>query len=375
MAELQDIFNASFDEFCRNNFVSTHAQKVSRAIMNCRTSVLGGHIDYCPDPKCNYQRNSYNSCRNRHCPKCQTLKKEQWIGRRCEDILDTHHFHVVFTVPAELNTLFLPHPVALYHLLFRASSDTIKELTTDEKYLGAIPGFTSVLHSWGQNLSFHPHIHMVVTGGGLTDAGVWKSSKKKFFLPVPVVSKLFRGKFLAELKLLYESGVINYHNDELSFGELISACYKKDWIVYCKPPFAGTSGVFSYLGRYTHRVAISNNRILSVDESLTTFQFRDYSDGGKTKNMTLENLEFIRRFLMHVLPHGFTRIRHYGLYAPRNKATKLTAAKQATGTKTTQKPVESSLEMVTRLLGRDVSRCPQCNTTLLHRPLARASPA
>ncbi len=380
MAEVQDIFSISFPEYCRTRFVPVESRKVAQAIMNCRTSALGGHIDRCPE--CGYERNAYNSCRNRHCPKCQTLKKEQWIGRRCEDILDVPHFHVVFTVPCELHTLFLQNPATLYGLLFRASANTIKELAVDTNHLGALPGFTSVLHTWGQNLSYHPHIHMVVTGGGITKEHAWKYSRKKFFLPVRIISKLFRGKFLAELRTLYKDGRIRYHGTDGTrassedFSTLIAACYAKDWCVYCKQPFSGTGGVFSYLGRYTHRVAISNHRIQDVTDTHTTFSWRDYADKNITKNMTIENTEFIRRFLLHVLPHGFTRIRHYGLYAPRNKATKLAACRKALGSRTLPKqPKESTQELLFRILGRDVSVCPCCNTPLRQYALARASPA
>lgn len=380
MSEVQDIFNIAFQAYCSDHYVPIESKKVAQAIMNCRTSALGGHIDYCPE--CGYERNAYNSCRNRHCPKCQTIKKEQWIGRRCEDIVDVPHFHVVFTIPSELYTICLQNLSTVYGLLFRSSANTIKELTSDPKHLGALPGFTSVLHTWGQNLGYHPHIHMVVTGGGITDEHTWKSSGKKFFLPVRVISKLFRGKFLAELRTLYEDGRLRYHGTDgtaassETFSSLMAVCYAKDWCVYCKQPFSGTSGVFSYLGRYTHRVAISNNRIQEVTDTHTTFTWRDYADKNTTKAMTVENSEFIRRFLLHILPHGFTRIRHYGLYAPRNKATKLAACKKALGTPATpEQPRETTHDVLFRMLGRDVRLCPHCNTPLTQHALARASPA
>lgn len=379
MAEVQDIFNISFDDYCRSTFVSTDARKAAQAIMTCRTAALGGHIDSCPE--CGYACNSYNSCRNRHCPKCQTIKKEQWIDRRCEDILDVRHFHMVFTIPAQLNRIVMQHPVILYTLLFTAAAETVKELAADPKYLGALPGFTSILHTWGQNLSFHPHIHMVVTGGGITPEGTWKHSRKKFFLPVKAVSKLFRGKFLAALRQLYNTGAVTCRDTDgsvlssQSFNQIIAACYEKNWCVYCKKPFTGTSGVFSYLGRYTHRVAISNNRILAVDQEKTRFKWRDYADANTIKVMELANKEFIRRFLFHILPHGFTRIRHYGLYASRNKSTRLEACRQAIGSTKSMKTEASSFEIICRILGRDVSLCPHCGKPLVQHPLARASPA
>ncbi len=379
VAEVQDIFTASFEDYCRSTFVSTDARKAAHAIMNCRTAALGGHIDYCPT--CSYECNSYNSCRNRHCPKCQTIKKEQWIGRRCEDILDVRHSHIVFTIPAQLNRIVMQNPGALYRLLFTASADTIKELASDPKHLGLLPGFTSILHTWGQNLSYHPHIHMVATGGGMTPEGKWKHTRKKFFLPVKVISKLFRGKFLAALRQLFGTGGITCRDTDgtvltsQSFSRLIAECYEKDWCVYCKKPFTGTSGVFSYLGRYTHRVAISNNRILAVEQGTVRFSWRDYADGNATKVMEVTHEEFIRRFLHHVLPHGFTRIRHYGLYASRNKSTRLEACRRSIGSRKYEKPEESSFELICRIFGRDVSLCPHCGTSLMHHALARASPA
>jgi hypothetical protein len=380
MAEVQDIFAASFADYSRTHFVSTIAQKAAQAIISCRTAALGGHVDSCPD--CGYERNSYNSCRNRHCPKCQTLKKEQWIGKRCEDILDIRHFHIVFTIPAELYRIVMQNPVTLYGLLFKSTADTIKELAADPKHLGAVPGFTSILHTWGQNLLFHPHIHMVATGGGLSSDGKWKYSSKKFFLPVKVLSKLFRGKFLAALQQFYDNGVISYRNTNGSaatsqtFAQLVSACYKKAWCVYCKKPFKNTGAVFSYLGRYTHRVAISNNRIIQVEQGNTRLRWRDYADGSKVKEMELTNIEFIRRFLLHVLPHGFTRIRHYGLYASKNKTTKLATCRKVIGSSQKYKKLEESpLTIISRILGRDVRRCPQCGRLLTQHELARASPA
>ncbi|MCK5155032.1 MAG: transposase [Spirochaetales bacterium] len=250
----------------------THRQ--AKAIMECRTA-LGGHVDFCPD--CGYERNSYNSCRNRHCPKCQTLKKEQWIGKRCEDILDVRHFHAVFTIPSELNQIVMQNPATLYRILFKTTADTIRELASDPNYLGIVPGFTSILHTWGQNLSFHPHVHMVITGGGMIPEDKWKSAGKKFFLPVKVLSRLFRGKFLSELIKLYDNGSVIYRGkngnkvSHQTFNNLMTTCYAKDWCVYCKKPFKGTNGVFAYLGRYTHRVAISNNRILKVKNGITRF--------------------------------------------------------------------------------------------------------
>ena len=308
MAEVQDVFLASFDGYRGSHLVPLQAQKTAKAIMECRTGALGGHSDVCTD--CGYSHQSYNSCRNRHCPKCQTVKKEQWIGRRKQDVLDVKHFHTVFTIPAQLNALVLQNPRKLYELLFRASSETVKELTKDPKYLGATVGFMSILHSWGSNMSFHPHIHMVVTAGGISP-----------------------------------------------------------------------EGVFEYLGRYTHRLVLSTNRVLSVADGKTTFLWKDYSNDSRMKRTSLSNEEFIRRFLLHVLPHGFTRIRHYGLYSSRNKSLRLGLYHMALAARYRKKPrkrkdrqIETPFEIVARILGRDPRTCPRCGSLLNQQSLARASP-
>nr|WP_321262382.1 IS91 family transposase [uncultured Sphaerochaeta sp.] len=380
------MFLASFDEYRSSHFVPLQAQKIAKAIMECRTGALGGHSDVCTD--CGYSHQSYNSCRNRHCPKCQTVKKEQWIGRRKQDVLDVKHFHTVFTIPAQLNALVMQNPRKLYELLFRASSETVKELTTDPKYLGATVGFMSILHSWGSNMSFHPHIHMVVTAGGIAPDGRWKPSRGRFFLPVKVLSSLFRGKFLSGCRDLHDKGELSLKGENgnavsrNAFSSLVDACYKKDWVVYSKEPFHGAEGVFEYLGRYTHRLVISNNRILSVEKGMTSFLWKDYKDESKLKETTVSNEEFIRRFLLHVLPHGFTRIRHYGLYSSRNKSLRLGLYHMALAARYRNKPrkrkdrqIETPFEIVARILGRDPRTCPRCGSLLNQQSLARASPA
>lgn len=386
MAEVQDVFLASFDEYRENHFVPLQALKAAKAIMECRTDALGGHSDVCTE--CGYTHPSYNSCRNRHCPKCQTVRKEQWIGKRKQDVLEVKHFHVVFTIPAELNALVLQNPRKLYDLLFRASSETVKELTTDLKYLGATVGFMSILHSWGSNMSFHPHIHMVVTAGGISSDGRWKHTRGRFFLPAKVLSRLFRGKFLSGCKRLHAMGGLSLKGDNgnavshKAFSRLLGGCYHKDWVVYSKEPFGGAEGVFEYLGRYTHRLVISNNRVLSVADGKTTFLWKDYKDESRMKETTLSNGEFIRRFLLHVLPHGFTRIRHYGLYSSRNKSLRLGLYHMALAARSRKKPrkrkerqIETPFEIVVRILGKDPRFCPRCGSLLNQQSLARASPA
>ncbi len=309
--------------------------RAMRAIEQCRTSALGGHKDKCDT--CGHLEISYNSCRNRHCPKCQFLRKEKWIQTRAEDLLPIEYFHVVFTMPAELNPLVLRNQKVMYDLLFRSVSETLIQLGQDR--LGAHIGFISILHTWGQNLMEHPHIHCVVTGGGLSpDKGRWISCREKFFIAVRVMSALFRGKFLNFLKKSYHAdelifpGVVAHLREPHSFETFRKRFYHKKWVVYCKPPFGGPEGVLKYLARYTHRIAISNERIIKLQDGRVSFFWRDYADGEKKKVMTLEAIEFIRRFLLHVLPNRYVRIRHFGLLANRSRKDNITLCRELLGT-------------------------------------------
>ena len=352
--EVQDIFAAHFPAYAETHSLAPVQWKAARAIINCRTAALGAHIDTCD--QCGFTRISYNSCRNRHCPKCQTFAKEEWVDKQRENLLNTHYFHVVFTVPSELNPAFLYHPREMYSLLFQAASETVLELCADKKYLGAKPGITAVLHTWGQNLSFHPHVHMIVTGGGLTGDNKWRKSKKKFFLPIRVLSAKFRGKFLALLK----------ENLPDTDRAMLDVCYAQKWVVYCKPPFASAEKVISYLGRYTHRVAISNSRILSMQDGSVTFRWRDYADGNKMKIMTVTAEEFIRRFLLHILPSGFRKIRHYGIFSFRNKSARIALCRRLTNTPMPAVQF-SALDRLRRILGMDFNLCPCCKRGFLSR--------
>ena len=330
----------------------------------------GAHVDRCDE--CGFEQISYNSCRNRHCPKCQTYAKEEWIDRQKQNLINRRYFHVVFTVPADLRPIFYQNQDKMYSLLFRAASQTLLELCADKKYLGAKPGITSILHTWGQNLSYHPHLHCIVTGGGLTDQGTWRDSRKKFFLPIRVLSKKFCGKLLCLLQRenLRFHGNLIYLNETDRFAWLLRKLFGTDWVVYCKPPFGNAQKVINYLGRYTHRVAISNNRLIDIEGGFVTFRWRDYSDGNKQKTMSIAADEFIRRFLMHVLPSGFRKIRHFGLFASRDKTKRLILCKLLTGTVFTVVSTESALERLARILGEDFNLCPCCK--LGH--LTRASP-
>ena len=358
MTEIQDIFQNYGDEFLNRHKLSYIQSKAFSAIKKCRTAELGGHSDVCEN--CGSVRISYNSCRNRHCPKCQTLAKERWIEGQKTNLLNVGYFHIVFTVPSELNTVIYQNQNVCYNILFRAVSETLQELCADKKYLDAKIGFSSILHSWGQNLCFHPHIHCVMAGGGLNSLEKWVNSRKKFLLPIKVLSRKFRGKFLALLK----DAKLEFFNDSKAydFPKIVDGCYKKEWVVYCKPPFKTAACVVEYLGRYTHRVAISNNRILSIKNGFVTFKWRDYKDGSKQKVMTVSAEEFIRRFLMHILPSGFMKIRHYGFLGNRNKLSKLKLCKIQTHTPAFPKEKFSAVQFIEKLLGREINKCPHCES-------------
>jgi hypothetical protein len=366
MTELQDIFQQYGQPFLHNRKLPNNVRKAISAIEHCRTGALGSHTDSCD--KCGYSRISYNSCRNRHCPKCQTLTKERWIEARKEDLLNVRYFHVVFTIPDTLNGIVFQNQAVLYTILFKSASETLQELAADKKYLGARLGFTSILHTWGQNLMLHPHIHCIVPGGGLNSIDQWIDTKKKFFIPVKVLSKKFRGKFLYYLKQAYCEeklkfyGKQEYLSEELQFLDLMSSIYQKNWVVYCKPPFKDASCVVEYLGRYTHRVAISNNRILKLENGKVTFKWRDYRDRKNEKLMTVTAEEFIRRFLIHILPERFTKIRHYGLLCSQNKTTRLKLCRKLTNTPDNPQPKENAsyLQLLIKLTGKDFSICPCC---------------
>ena len=332
--EVADILRAQGDRFLdryRNSF-DYQQLKAFRAIQNCRTAALGGHLDACP--RCGHQAISYNSCRNRHCPKCQTQARDRWLAAREKELLATSYFHVVFTVPHELNVLALTNARLFYDLLFTASAATALEIAKDPKHLGAEIGMLSILHTWGQNLLLHPHIHCVIPAGGLSaDHSRWIRPRYPFFLPVKVLSRVFRGKFLAGLKRLYRrkrlrcAGPASLLADPKQFSKLLRRLHRQDWVVYAKPAFGGPLQVLRYLGRYTHRVAISNHRILAFDGERVTFRWKDYAHGGKQRKMTLCATEFLRRFFLHVLPKGFVRIRHFGFLANRYRAAVLPLAR------------------------------------------------
>jgi hypothetical protein len=324
--EVADVIRKAGIRFIERNRASlTWAQvKVLNAIARCRTAALGGHRDQCAH--CGYQAISYNSCRNRHCPKCQTNAREKWLRARERELLPVSYFHLVFSVPHALVPLIWQNKEVLFRLLFEASAATLLEIAADPKHLGAETGCLSILHTWGQTLQPHPHIHCVVPGGGLSrDHTRWISSRPHFFLPVKVLSRVFRGKFVAGLKRAFRRKKLSFHgacfplSNQKAFTAFLRTLFHQDWVVYSKPPFGGPEHVLQYLARYTHRVAISNHRIIDVSDTHVAFRWKDYAHHNKRRTMTLTHEEFLRRFLHHVLPKGFPRIRYFGFLANRRR--------------------------------------------------------
>jgi hypothetical protein len=335
--EVADIFRTHGAAFRRDQagHLSLAQLKVMSAIETCRTARLGGHVEACAD--CGHQRIAYNSCRNRHCPKCQAAAARAWLTEREAELLPVGYFHVVFTVPAEIAVIALQNKIAVYDLLFRTAAETLMTIAADRKHLGARIGITAVLHTWGSALTHHPHLHMIVPGGGIAlDGTRWVAGRRGFLLPVRVLSKLFRRLLLSRLLDLHANaelafcGAAQGLSDRRAFLRHLAPLRQKKWVVYAKPPFAGPQAVLAYLARYTHRVAISNRRLISMGEAGITFRYKDYRRDGAARYqaMTLEAAEFIRRFLLHVLPRGFHRIRHYGLFASAARKGNLAHARQ-----------------------------------------------
>lgn len=302
--EVADVLNAHWLRVQQSGKLNTWQLRTLDAVRRCRTASLGAHVDGCPE--CGHVRISYNSCRNRHCPRCQGSQREQWIQAREMELLPVPYFHVVFTLPDTLNPLCLHQAKIIYDILFQTAWSVVNSFGRDPKWIGGQPGMIAILHTWGQTLSLHPHVHCVVPGGGLTAQGKWKNAKSqgKFLFPVKAMSKVFRARFIDALKKALPQ--------EME-PAMVDALYKNDWVVFAKRPFNEPQSVIEYLGRYTHKIAISNHRITDVSDGKVSFRYKDYRHGGETKIMTLDALEFIRRFAMHVLPRGFVRIRHYGI--------------------------------------------------------------
>lgn len=375
--EVADIVRAHGEAYASTHALTPEQHAVLHAIERCRTAALGGNADVCNS--CGYAEIAYNSCRNRHCPKCQALSQARWIEKRMERVLPTHYFHAVFTLPSELHGLVMANREPLFDLLFACAAETLLELGRDPKRLGAELGITSVLHTWTRDLRFHPHVHCIVTGGGLSlDGERWVATRTGFLFPVHVIGALFRGKFLARLDRAYRRGELRLEGpaaqlaDAGRFARLRDKLYKKRWHVYAKPPFGGPEQVFRYLGRYTHRVGLSNRRLVSFDERGVTF--RTHGE----QSVTVAPDEFLRRFLLHVLPKGFVKIRHHGLMAPSNVSTRLAAARRLLTTAPPDAhPVDAPraprdfCDLLLALTGVDLRRCPRCRVgTMIRHPLS-----
>ena len=365
-----DAYEAKFGRF------SALERRVVRDITSCRTADLGGHLYVCD--QCGVITERFNSCRNRHCPRCQKLERERWLEKRQQELLPVPYFHLVFTVPHPLNPLFLTDPKRLYNLLFRTTADTLLTIAGNPKHLGAKIGFMAILHSWGQRLDLHPHLHVIVPGGGLSPDGQrWIASSRDFFVPVKGLSRLFRGKFLSEIGEMARHGQpvfprrLDPREQPSAYKCWLEELYAAPWVVYSKPPFGGAERGLQYLGRYTHRVAISHERLQRVENDRIVFDWKDYRDEGKVKEMSLEAVDFLRRFLMHLLPSGFHRIRYYGLFANRYRAANLERCRYLLGVPSVSAPdaqaeaandesseLESWEERMLRLTGVDPTLCP-----------------
>lgn len=365
--ELATIFREYGQQYREQKLLTTPQFRAMRAIELCRTATLGGHIQECD--KCGEKQQAYNSCRNRHCPKCQTVNKVKWVMAREKDVLPTGYFHVVFTLPHELNALALCNPKWIYDTLFRCAWNAISKLGADPKRLGGQMGMLAILHTWGQNLSQHNHIHCLVPSGALSlDGKCWIRGKSNYLFPVKALSRLFRGRYVSELGQAYEAKQLIFEGNSaqlktaIAFEKFLAALMKQDWVVYAKEPFAGPEQVIKYIGNYTHRIAISNRRIIKIADGKVVFKWRDYAHGNKSKIMTLESDEFIRRFMLHVLPPGFMRIRHFGFLANTCRKNKITRIYSACEMAQPKKPeVEiSTLELIQRITGIDITQCQKC---------------
>ncbi len=372
--EVADVFRHFGPAFRDRNGASLSAarRRAMIAIESCRTAALGGHLEECGD--CGHQRVSYNSCRHKACPKCQGLARARWLEDRQAELLDVPYFHVVFTVPSEIEVIAFQNQAVAYDILFQAASETLRKIAADPKHLGAEIGFLGVLHTWGQALQHHPHIHFLVPGGGIApDGDSWIACRPGFFLPVTVLSSMFRGLFLRYLTKAFAAGALKFFsahrhlNEPAAFRRYLAPIWNTDWVVYAKPPFAGPAQVLDYVGRYTHRVAISNSRLLSMDTAKVRFRYKDYRDGNRQKTMTLDGQEFIRRFLIHVLPAGFHRIRYFGFLSNSHRARKLERCRELLGMAPAA-PIDPPADYRDRfeaLTGWSLRECPHCQTGIM----------
>jgi Putative transposase/Transposase zinc-binding domain len=377
--EVADVFRR-YGEVYRDEHdssLSRAQRRIMSAIEVCRTAVLGGHVEQCDNDDCRHQRISYNSCRNRHCPKCQSLARAEWIEDREAEVLDCEYFHVVFTVPEKIAAIAYQNKKMVYGILFQAAAETLRTIAADSEHLGAEIGFFGVLHTWGQNLLHHPHLHFVVAGGGIAPEGDrWIFCRSGFFMPVRVLSRLFRRLFLEALQKAFDCGKLKFFSslkalqDRKAFMRYLAPVRKAEWVVYAKPPFAGPQQVLDYVGRYTHRIAISNDRLLDIENGEVRFRWKDYRDNNRQKTLTLTADEFIRRFLLHVLPDGFQRIRYYGFLGNRYRKQKLARCRQLLGMPANERPETDPLsdyrDLYEELTGSSLWKCPVCLKGCMH---------
>jgi hypothetical protein len=368
--EVADVISAYREDYVasRGGHLSAVEKRVMGDLVACRTEALGGHVEQCD--RCGHQVIAYNSCRNRHCPKCQSLARAKWLAERQRELLPVEYFHVVFTVPHELTVLALQNKKVVYDILFRATAETLRDVAANPNRLGGEIGFLCILHTWGQNLQHHPHLHCVIPGGAMAkDRSRWIPCRPGFFLPVRVLGRLFRGKFLHHLKEAYRQGLLAFRGrvahlkEDPAFNAYLASLYKMDWVVYSKAPFGGPEHVLKYLAGYTHRVAISNRRLVSMENGYVSFTWKDYANGCQRRVMRLRAVEFLRRFLLHVLPKGFVRIRHYGFLANRCRAKKLMLCQQLLGVPESEEIRKTSED----LMSSDALTCPACKRGTLSR--------
>ncbi|MGV8091057.1 MAG: IS91 family transposase [Mangrovibacterium sp.] len=373
--DLAAVFRACGHDFAKQHELCPVQQKAWNDILICRTLQAGGHINRCN--RCGHERQAYNSCRNRHCPKCQFIKQEQWVDKLRGRLIPGRYFHVVFTVPALLNPLFCINQRICYHLLFQSAWEALQKAGRNPQFLGAEPGAVAVLHTWGQTLSYHPHLHMLVPAGGLSEDGTeWIRSPKRFFVPVKALSMMFRAILVRKLEEQIRESRLKLPEGFTGLDALKKELYQKNWNVYSKKAFGGVSSVLSYLGRYTHRVAITNNRLMGMEEGKVTFSYRDYRKDNRNRSMTLDVEEFARRFLQHILPCGFYKIRYLGILATAHVHTKREQSISLVG-KTMYLPVWEGLtayEVLRELTGKDPARCPKCKTGFMIRDRDLAAP-
>ena len=371
---MQDVLQRFYPGYLDSYVPNAQQDKVVRHILNCKTGAYGVNVSRCSS--CGHVQFHNNSCRDRSCPMCQALSNELWIDAQNEHVLDTDYYHIVFTCPSELNPLIYCNQKEMYSLFFHTVAETVMELSGNPAHLGGTPGFISVMHTWSSNLSYHPHIHVLCTGGGLDADGNWNQKREGFFLPGKAIAKVFKGKFLSGLKELHKEGKLCYageaekYRNHYEYRDLMNLCYQKDWVTDIRESFAGAESVMHYLGRYTHRIAISNGRILRMDEKGVTFRVKDYRNGGVWKELTLDGVEFVRRFLMHVPPGRFVRIRHYGLLSNQKKRRLIPLCRNLIGCREFLRRFrkDDKVRAIRILYKIDVTKCPNCGDTMSYEP-------